>query len=237
MVKILDCTTRDGGFCKNWDFDDQFVFNLINKLNQAGVEYYEIGYRNYFERDGKGKFFYCTPEILHKFYLKKGNLKLGIMVDVKRCNLDDFSNSDNDYLDFIRVACHPDKIKSALDIIQTLYNRGYKVFLQLMDISNIDESGYIELCNFDKKNILTSLYLADTYGNLTEEEVEIYLRKFRSLGYKKISFHAHNKSGLALNNTLKAIKLKVYSIDTTLNGLGKSGGNLDLEELLKYTIS
>ena len=36
MVKILDCTTRDGGHIKNWDFSDKFVLNLIDCLEKSG---------------------------------------------------------------------------------------------------------------------------------------------------------------------------------------------------------
>ena len=49
MVKILDCTTRDGGHTTNWNFDDNFVFALMEKLNNSGVNYYEIGYRNHYD--------------------------------------------------------------------------------------------------------------------------------------------------------------------------------------------
>ena len=46
MVKILDCTIRDGGHQTNWDFDDEFIFNLVKKLERNNIDYCEIGYRN-----------------------------------------------------------------------------------------------------------------------------------------------------------------------------------------------
>jgi isopropylmalate/homocitrate/citramalate synthase len=48
------------------------------------------------------------------------------------------------------------------------------------------------------------------------------------MGYENISFHAHNKHGLALENTLRAIELGAYSVDVTANGLGN---NLATEDL------
>jgi 4-hydroxy 2-oxovalerate aldolase len=45
--KILDCTIRDGGLVNNWDFSVEFVQDLYNGLSEAGVEYMEIGYKNY----------------------------------------------------------------------------------------------------------------------------------------------------------------------------------------------
>ena len=47
MVKILDCTTRDGGHETKWNFEDVFVKTLMEFLNKSDVSYYEIGYRNH----------------------------------------------------------------------------------------------------------------------------------------------------------------------------------------------
>lgn len=44
--KIVDCTIRDGGLVNNWDFSVEFVQKLYAGLNEAGVDYMEIGYKN-----------------------------------------------------------------------------------------------------------------------------------------------------------------------------------------------
>lgn len=44
--KIVDCTIRDGGLVNNWDFSVDFVQQLYAGLNEAGVDYMEIGYKN-----------------------------------------------------------------------------------------------------------------------------------------------------------------------------------------------
>ena len=46
QTKIVDCTIRDGGLVNNWDFSVEFVQNLYAGLNEAGVDYMEIGYKN-----------------------------------------------------------------------------------------------------------------------------------------------------------------------------------------------
>lgn len=233
MIKILDCTTRDGGHTTNWNFEDKFVFDLMDTLNKKGVQYYEIGYRNHTDTNGKGEFYTCKPEFIKKFYDKKGNLKLGIMADEKRFDEKDFPSAEKDYVDFVRVACHPDRILGAIKAVNYLIAKGYKVFLQIMDISNTDENGYINLYNFDKKNEIISLYIADSYGTLAPNDIEDYMKKLKVIGYEKISFHGHNSNGNVLKNSLKAVKCGAYSIDTTFNSAGRYGGNLDLNELIK----
>lgn len=234
MVKILDCTTRDGGHLTNWNFEKVFITDLIKELNQKNVSYYEIGYRNHYDNADKGIFYNCTPETLKEYYTLKNNLKLGVMTDATRYSTQDFKNRDEDYIDFVRIACHPDKISKTLDIAREIYNKGYMVFVQLMDISNIEPDGYMALMNFSDKNIFESIYLADSYGTLNPDEIGQYFNKLRTLGYEKISFHAHNSGKNALANTLAAIKSGAYSVDTTKNGIGRSGGNLALDELMKH---
>lgn len=232
MVKILDCTTRDGGHITNWEFSDEFIRNLIECLIKTNISYYEIGYRNFYDNGGKGCFYKCDKNILTKFYPLKKDLKLGVMTDTKRYNAQDFPDAKEDYIDFVRIACHPDRIAETLDIALNLYKNNYQVIIQLMDISNVTNNEYKILKNWGYKDILETIYMADSYGTLHPENIEEYFNKLKNAGYKKISFHAHNNLNLALENTLKAIELGAYSVDVTLNGLGRAGGNLDAVKLL-----
>ena len=189
MTKILDCTTRDGGHITNWNFEEDYVFELIQTLNKLSVAYYEIGYRNHFNTENKGNFYKCSPNFLEKFYKVKENLQIGVMTDTTRYSSEDFPSAKNDKIDFVRIACHPEKIKEATTIAENLHDKGYKIFVQLMDVSNIDTS------------------------------------------YEKLSFHGHNQINMAFENTLKAIELGAFSIDVTQNGIGRCGGNLDINQL------
>lgn len=232
MVKILDCTTRDGGHNTNWNFQIDYVVNLFEKLNNIGVSYYEIGYRNHIDLEGRGEFYNCTPQFIQGFCDYKENLRLGVMTDVARFSADDFSGVENDFIDFVRIACHPDEICRALEIAEQLHFKGYKVFVQLMDISHVEADGYLHLFAWGNKYILESLYFADSFGILTPQDVECYYNKLKILGYEKISFHGHNNNGNVMENSLKAVSLGAYSVDTTDGGIGRRGGNLALEDLI-----
>ncbi len=232
MVKILDCTIRDGGHDTNWEFSDEFVLKLLECQNKSGIEYCEIGYRNALDNVGKGRFYNCTPELLKKFYKVRGDVKIGIMTDTSRCDLEAFSGAFDDYVDFVRVAGKPNEIPKALMLAENLSEKGYRVFVQLMDVSNVDEIGYMTLMSWQKKDIIESLYFADSYGKLSPEDVENYFNKLKMLGYKNLSFHAHNNINLALDNTLKAIELGAYSVDITACAGERYGGNLEASVLL-----
>ena len=232
MVKILDCTTRDGGHTTNWCFGSNFIVELVEKLNSHGVSYYEVGYRNHYDSTGKGEYYNCTPNFLKSIYETKRNLQIGVMIDFKRGSLEDFPGIEKDYIDFVRIATHPETISKTLDVAKDLFDKGYKVFVQLMDVTNIDYYGYINLYKWEHKDILESLYIADSYGVMQPDDIKLYFDKLKALGYKKISFHAHNNKGLAILNSVEAIKCGAYSVDTTLGGIGRCGGNADFEELI-----
>ena len=224
MYKVLDCTIRDGGHQNNWDFDDNFVNKCIAEAIKNNTTYFEIGYRNHFDTEGKGKFYKCSPELVKSFAVHKSSLKIGVMTDISRFNQTDFGNAEKDFIDFVRIATHPKMIKEALDTAYILHSRGYKIFVQLMEIPNVSQEHYEILEKWDYKNILESLYIADTYSKVEPQDLEKYFTKLRNIGYKKISFHAHNGRELALKNTLKAIELGAFIIDVSQNGLG---GNLN----------
>ena len=218
MVKLLDCTTRDGGYCTDWNFSDEYIFDLMSVLNKNKFSFYEIGYRNYYERNGKGPFYYCTSDFIKKFFDKKNNLQIGVMVDTKRFNETDFPNGNTDSVDFVRIATHPEMIKQTLSVAEILYERNYNVMLQLMDMKNLLTEHYDLLKKWKYKDIAETVYLADTYGEINASDLEIIYKKLKETGYKNISFHAHNKKQLALSNSIKAIKLGAYSIDVTQDG-------------------
>ena len=100
-----------------------------------------------------------------------------------------------------------------------------------MDITNLSDEHYEMLNKWAHKDILETLYLADTYGTVKPDELSEYFEKFRSYDFANISFHAHNETEQALSNSLKAIDLGAFSIDVSQDGSGINGGNLLYSDL------
>ena len=50
----------------------------------------------------------------------------------------------------------------ALEIAEILHKKGYKIYLQLMDISNVDANGYLKLFAWENKDIIEGVYFADS---------------------------------------------------------------------------
>ena len=43
-IKILDCTLRDGGYVNNWEFGENTICSIINKLIDANIDIVECGF-------------------------------------------------------------------------------------------------------------------------------------------------------------------------------------------------
>ena len=69
----------------------------------------------------------------------------------------------------------------------------------------------------------------DTLGILTPLKSFNFYRKFTDLGVP-VSAHCHNDFGLAVANTLSALKGGATEIHTTINGIGERAGNTSFEE-------
>lgn len=79
----------------------------------------------------------------------------------------------------------------------------------------------------------TTVVLADTVGCSTPSEIASLISATRAWvgDGPKISMHCHNDLGLALANTLAAIKAGADVVQTTFAGIGERAGNTALEEL------
>jgi 2-isopropylmalate synthase len=76
--------------------------------------------------------------------------------------------------------------------------------------------------------------LPDTVGfSVPDEYAELIRRMVNSLGDRAIvSVHCHDDLGLAVANSLAAVKAGARQVECTINGIGERAGNAALEELV-----
>src|SRR5437867_1414390 len=82
----------------------------------------------------------------------------------------------------------------------------------------------------------TTLNIPDTVGYAIPEEFADFLRRIQenvtNIHKARISVHCHNDLGLAVANSLAAIKVGARQIETCINGIGERAGNASLEEVV-----
>jgi 2-isopropylmalate synthase len=95
------------------------------------------------------------------------------------------------------------------------------------------EIGY--LCEISKAAVdagATTINIPDTVGFMVPDEyAEMIGRVVEAVGDRAIvSVHTHDDLGLAVPNTMAALKAGARQIECTINGIGERAGNCSLEE-------
>ncbi|MFQ5862180.1 MAG: 2-isopropylmalate synthase [Candidatus Brocadiales bacterium] len=82
----------------------------------------------------------------------------------------------------------------------------------------------------------TTINIPDTVGYAVPEEfaklIDYLIRETRDIDKATLSVHCHNDLGLAVANTLAAMKAGATQVECTVNGIGERAGNAALEEIV-----
>ncbi|MNM79309.1 4-hydroxy-2-oxovalerate aldolase [compost metagenome] len=237
--KIVDCTIRDGGLVNNWDFSVEFVQKLYAGLNEAGVDYMEIGYKNSPKllkgADEAGPWRFLNDDFLKKVIPQKGNTKLSALVDIGRVDENDILPRSESLLDLIRVACYIKDVDKALQLVQVFHDRGYETTINIMALSNVMENELLEAFEMIKESVVDVVYIVDSYGSLDYKDMEYLVNKFKThLPNKRLGVHTHNNMQLAFSNTLVAAENGVELLDASVYGMGRAAGNCPTELLVAH---
>jgi 4-hydroxy 2-oxovalerate aldolase len=236
MIKLLDCTLRDGGYYTNWDFDKELIKNYLLYIDKLPIEYIEVGYRSGVKTEYLGEYFYLPVSTLRyiKSYTSK---KIAVMLNAKDCmgiNLKSLLRDTKDYISLVRIATDPNKIQFSLSLAKELKKLGFEVAINIMYITTIKENYTILNDLKGIEEYVDILNLVDSYGSIYPKELESLIELVRKKTDVSLGFHGHNNIELAFSNTLVAIENGIDIIDSTVLGMGRGAGNLKLELILMY---
>jgi len=241
-VKILDCTLRDGGYYNDWNFDSNLIEEYFLAMARSGIEMIEVGFKNYPEAGFKGASYYCTEEYLTSINIP-ANISIGVMLeassilnskkDVKPSVRELFVESKDSKIDFVRIACHFNSVEKTKEIAFELAALGYKVFVNLMQVSLKTNSEIANvLKSIDSWGLVSCMYFADSLGNMNDKQTTDMVSIFKKNWKGEIGVHMHNNKGLALSNTMAALNADVEYVDVTVSGMGRGAGNAEAELLI-----
>lgn len=238
-IKVIDCTVRDGGLMNKWQFNDAFVCTVYKTLQQAGVDYMEIGYlssESAFSREEMGPWKFCSEEDVGRIVGDDTKrIKLSAMADIGRIEYGDIPDKSESSLDMVRVACYVHQIDKAVELAHHCMDKGYEVTINLMAVSTVGlrdlEEGLADL----SQSRVPIIYLVDSFGAFYSEDIEVLAKKYiEQLPGKTIGIHCHNNQQLAFSNTIAAIIAGINFLDGTLYGIGRGAGNCPLELLVSF---
>ncbi len=245
-TNLIDCTLRDGGYYNNWQFSRTEIQNYINEISKSGIKFVEIGFLFLPIDKKKGLTANCDNSFFNNFYFPK-NVKFGIMINAS--DLINYVNKNeeakkikilkklkNKNLSFIRIACHFNEVFKIERYIKILRkNKNINLFVNIMQISEINSKSIYKICNYSK-NFFKCLYIADSLGSLKKNQIKNIVNKFKKKWPHDLGIHAHDNQSLALENTLYANKIGLNWLDSTITGMGRGPGNTKTEELINFFI-
>ena len=104
------------------------------------------------------------------------------------------------------------------------------------DAGRTDIDFLCQVCSVAVQAGATVLNLPDTVGYAVPEEYGVMFTKVREhLGDPKgvmLSAHCHDDLGLAVANSLAAVRAGARQVECTINGIGERAGNASLEEVV-----
>jgi 3-deoxy-D-manno-octulosonate cytidylyltransferase len=237
MLKLLDCTLRDGGYINDWNFTDFDIKYIINKLKQSGVDIIELGYFDPF----KGKEYNSTKfsnlnNLKHRFKLIEDQYVV-VMVNCDYEIINKLPEQSITFIDGIRLAFHKGQIKEINDLAELIKSKGYEVFLNPMVTTSFSIEEIEELIEVSNYIIPKAIYIVDSFGSIDLEQIQILKLKLNKALNQKISigFHPHNNLQLAFSNSTGFISSEINRdqiIDCSVLGMGRGAGNLNTELII-----
>lgn len=238
-IKVIDCTVRDGGLMNKWQFSHDFVRNVYNALADARVDYMEIGYlssKDAFDAKEFGPWKFCHEKDLQKIIGSgEKRIKLSVMADIGRIELDDIPLASESSIDMVRVACYVHQIDTAIALAHHCQGKGYETTINLMAVSTVGLRELNECLEDLNKSKVPVVYLVDSFGAFYSEDIDALAKKYiERLPGKTIGAHFHNNQQLGFANTISAIINGVNYLDATMYGVGRGAGNCPLELLMSF---
>ncbi len=241
-IKILDCTFRDGGYYNNWNFSKSLIQKYLNHLPSTGIKHIELGFRFNDEKKIKGLAAYTDNKLIKNLNIPN-NLKIGVMInasDLLRKNRFSIkilkkliSNKNIKKISFVRIACHFNEIFLLSNCFKYLNYLNLKVFVNIMQISEINNYQINNIGNFLKNKNIKNIYLADSLGSVRPDKLNLIINRLKKISNWEIGIHAHDNLKYALKNSLSAMHNGAIWIDCTITGMGRGPGNLKTEDIIK----
>lgn len=237
---VLDCTLRDGAYLIDKKFGDEIIQGIVSGLVKAKIDFIEVGF---FQNDGfgEGKTVFKNSQDAKRYIPEdKNGCEFTVLADYSRYSVDNLDECKGDSIDAVRECFFKHERFDALEACRTIKEKGYKLFVQPVDILGYTDKELIEF--IEKVNTLEPycLSIVDTFGSMFQEDLH---RVFELINHNlvstcKIGFHSHNNMQLSNALSQEFIRMTVGKrqsvIDATINGMGRGAGNTPTELVVQY---
>ncbi len=239
-IIIFDTTLRDGEQSPGASMNTEEKIQIATQLERLGADVIEAG----FAAASPGDF-----DAIHKIAQRVTDstvcsLARALENDIKaageaiapapRRRIHTFIATSPIHMEY-KLKMTPDEvIRRAVEAVE--YARTYveDVEFSLEDAGRSDMGFMKEIIDATIRAGAGTINIPDTVGILMPHEVGERIAELNAFigGRAIISVHNHNDLGLAVANSLEAVRAGARQVECTINGLGERAGNAALEELV-----
>ncbi len=239
MIKILDCTLRDGGYINDWNFGNSNIKKIISDLTKAGIELVECGFLEDVEYQEDRSFFSNVLQIKELLPENRGVSEYIAMTRFGKLDINNLKEYDGTSISGIRVTFHIDEVEEALKYCKKVKDKGYKLFVQPVGTTSYTDEELLSLIK--KVNLISpyAFYIVDTLGVMIKKDIHrLYYLIDNNLNKDiNIGFHSHNNLQMSFSNSQELVSSnndRGIFLDSSVSGMGRGAGNLNTELIAQY---
>jgi 2-isopropylmalate synthase len=241
-VYIFDTTLRDGEQSPGCSMNLDEKLHLARALEKLGVDIIEAGFPVASEGD-----FVSVRQIAREIRgaqiagLARANLKdidraWEAIKDAADARIHTFISSSDIHLKYQLRKTRAEVLEEACAAVRHASGYTKNVEFSPMDATRSDKGYLCEMVEAVIENGATTVNIPDTVGYAIPEEfgalIAHLFEKVKNISQAIISVHCHNDLGLAVANSLAAIRAGARQVECTINGIGERAGNAAMEELV-----
>ena len=241
-ITIFDTTLRDGEQSPGYSMNKQEKVQLALQLEKLGVDVIEAGFP--IASDGD----YETVREIGKIVKKSSVAALcrTRYVDLERAvsavelaakpRIHTFIATSDIHLKYKLQKSREEVLESAVKAVEFAKSYYDDVEFSAEDASRSDPEFLVEIFTAVIEAGATTINVPDTVGYALPWEygelIKTLNENIPNIDQATISVHCHNDLGLAVANSLMAVRNGARQIECTVNGIGERAGNASLEEVV-----
>ena len=231
MVRLMDCTLRDGANVVGKGFDAEITRIVLDILTESHVPIIEMG-----NAGGIGAYEVAgfTNALTDQEYLELakpylGKAEIGMFLNAKRFRDSSVELAAAGGMSFLRCGADAGDAKISEAPVRAIKKNGMKAYYSAMKAYLLspeelaEEAKYLESIGLDEFTIM------DSAGTMLPDDVKRATECCKKAVKIPVAFHCHNNLGLSAANALAAYESGVDILDCGLMGMARSAGNLPTE--------
>jgi 2-isopropylmalate synthase len=241
-VVIFDTTLRDGEQAAGASLNAQEKLEIAQQLDKLGVDVIEAG----FPASSPGDFDAArliAQEVKRPTICALASADAGAVdraweavKEAKHPRIHVFLSASDIHLSYQLKKSREEALQLSREMVTRAKNYVDDVEFSPMDASRADLAYICQILEAMIDAGASTVNIPDTVGYAMPEEfgnlIQGVMGKVPNIGKAVLSVHCHNDLGLAVANSLEAIRRGARQVECTINGIGERAGNASLEEIV-----